>query len=64
MMHQASEEQITHLGSVEDERISRLIWLGYLGGKSVSSEAARKEIIDGIMALVERPVGTAAARVT
>jgi hypothetical protein len=64
MMHQSSDEQITHLGSVEDERISRLIWLGYLGGKSVSSEAARKEIIDGIMALVERPVGTAAAKVT
>jgi hypothetical protein len=64
MLHQASDEQITHLGSVDDERISRLIWLGYLGGKTVSSEAARKEIIDGIMALVERPVGTAAAKVT
>jgi hypothetical protein len=64
MMHQAPDGQITHLGSVDDERISRLIWLGYLGGKNVSSEAARKEIIDGIMALVERPVGTAAAKVT
>jgi len=64
MVHQASDEQITHLGSVDDERISRLIWLGYLGGKSVSSEAARAEIINGILELVERPVGTAATKVT
>lgn len=64
LMHQGSDEQISHLGSINDERISRLIWLGYLGGKTVSSEAARKEIINGIMALVERPVGTAAAMVT
>jgi hypothetical protein len=64
LMHQASNQQITHLGSIGDERIARLIWLGYLGGKTVSSESARKEIVDGIIELVERPVGTAAAKVT
>ena len=46
------------LGGIEDERISRLVWLGYLGGKNVSSESARKNIVDGVMELVERPVGT------
>lgn len=51
------------LGGVEDERISRLIWLGYLGGKTVSSEGARQNIIDGCMDYVERPVGTVATQV-
>lgn len=51
------------LGAVDDERISRLIWLGYLAGKNVSSEGARKSIIDGVMDFVERPVGTVAQQV-
>jgi Chalcone isomerase like len=51
------------LGQVKDERIARLIWLGYLGGKNVSSEPARKSIVDGVIELVERPVGTAATRI-
>ena len=46
------------LGNVPDERIGRLIWLGYLGGKHVSSEAARSSIVEGVMDIVERPVGT------
>lgn len=46
------------LGKVTDERVSRLVWLGYLGGKNVSSEGARKSIVKGVMELVERPVGT------
>ena len=46
------------LGSVTDERISRLVWLNYLGGKNVSSEDARKSVVEGVMELVERPVGT------
>lgn len=46
------------LGLLEDERISRQIWMGYLGGKGVSSEGARRSIVDGVMELVERPVGT------
>ncbi|EEP82694.1 predicted protein [Uncinocarpus reesii 1704] len=46
------------LGEVVDERISRLLWMQYLAGKSVASEGARKDIIEGVMGIVERPVGT------
>lgn len=51
------------LGDVVDERISRAVWLNYLAGKSVSSEPARKSIIEGVMEFVERPVGTVATQV-
>lgn len=46
------------LGRIVDERIGRLIWLVYLGGKNVSSEPARKSVVEGVMELVERPMGT------
>lgn len=52
------------LGRVQDERISRQVWLGYLGGKGVSSEGARKSIVDGVLELVERPVGTLGTQVS
>lgn len=51
------------IGGVDDERVSRLIWLGYLGGKNVSSESARTSVVDGVMEFVERPVGTVATQV-
>ncbi|KAJ5889065.1 Chalcone isomerase [Penicillium taxi] len=51
------------LGGVTDERISRLQWLLYLAGKKVSSDGARKSIVDGLMMIVERPVGTVTQRV-
>jgi len=51
------------LGQVLDERISRGIWLNYLGGKAVASEGARKSIVEGVMEFVERPVGTVATQV-
>jgi len=51
------------LGEVKDERISRSLWLGYLGGKTVASEGARQSIIDGVLEFVERPVGTVATQV-
>jgi hypothetical protein len=51
------------MGRVDDERVSRLVWLNYLAGKTVSSEGARKSIVDGLMAIVERPVGTVVQRV-
>lgn len=47
-----------HLGRIEDRRVGRLVWLGYLAGAKVSSEAARQSVVDGVMELVERPVGT------
>ena len=46
------------LGKVNDERVGRLVWLLYLGGQNVSSEDARKSIVDGCISIVERPVGT------
>ncbi|KAI9848671.1 MAG: Altered inheritance of mitochondria protein 18 mitochondrial [Thelocarpon superellum] len=52
-----------HLGGVDDERIGRLLWMGYLGGKQVASEGARASVVEGIMELVERPVGTVATQV-
>lgn len=51
------------LGEVKDERVSRGLWLNYLGGKNVASESARKNIVDGVLELVERPVGTIATQV-
>ncbi|RGP58525.1 hypothetical protein FLONG3_11426 [Fusarium longipes] len=53
----------TVLGTVDDERLSRLLWLNYLSGKKVASEEARKNIINGVMEFVERPVGTVATQV-
>ncbi|KAF9869833.1 chalcone-flavanone isomerase [Colletotrichum karsti] len=50
-------------GKVQDERVSRLLWLNWLAGNKVASEAARTSIIDGVMEFVERPVGTVAAQV-
>jgi hypothetical protein len=51
------------LGEVQDERISRAVWLNYLAGKTVASEGARQSIVDGVMEFVERPVGTVATQV-
>jgi hypothetical protein len=51
------------LGEIQDERLSRAVWLNYLGGKTVSSESARRNIVEGIMEFVERPVGTVATQV-
>ncbi|KAF1843197.1 uncharacterized protein K460DRAFT_368112 [Cucurbitaria berberidis CBS 394.84] len=46
------------LGEVKDGRVGRLVWLLYLGGQNVSSEDARKSIVEGCISIVERPVGT------
>ncbi|KAK0383902.1 hypothetical protein NLU13_7993 [Sarocladium strictum] len=51
------------IGTVDDERVSRLLWLNYLAGSKVASEKARENIIEGIMEFVERPVGTVATQV-
>jgi hypothetical protein len=49
---------IVWLGQVRDERLSRLLWMAYLAGKNVASEGARKSIVEGVMAIMERPIGT------
>lgn len=51
------------IGCIEDERVSRAIFLNYLGGKEVASEKARKSVVEGVMEFVERPVGTVATQV-
>jgi hypothetical protein len=51
------------LGTVDDERISRALWMNYLGGAKVASEEAKKSIVNGVMEFVERPIGTVAAQV-
>ena len=51
------------MGTVSDERVSRLLWLNYLAGNKVASEGARENIIEGVMEFVERPVGTVATQV-
>lgn len=53
-----------NMGNVDDERVARLVWMGYLAGKNVSSESARKGIVDGVMEFVERPVGTVETRIS
>ncbi|KAH7402203.1 chalcone-flavanone isomerase-domain-containing protein [Phaeosphaeria sp. MPI-PUGE-AT-0046c] len=50
--------QTSFLGEVKDPRVSRLVWLLYLGGQNVSSEPARENIVDGCIHITERPVGT------
>lgn len=50
--------QMSYLGGLQDERISRLVWLGYLAGQNVASEGARKSVVEGVMEIVGRPIGT------
>jgi hypothetical protein len=42
------------MGRVEDERIGRLVWGGYLGGGKVSSEGVRASVVEGLVELVGR----------
>lgn len=56
-------DAMAFMGIVKDERISRLLWLGYLAGGSVASEEARRSVVDGVMEIVERPRGTLETRV-
>ena len=52
------EGRMRLLGTVDDERVSRLVWMGYLAGQKIASEGARQSIVDGVMEMVERPLGT------
>lgn len=54
----AQNTGIERVGKVQDDRISRLIWMGYLAGKNVSSDAARKAVVDGFIGFASRPVGS------
>lgn len=50
--------RMTLLGTIADERISRLVWMGYLAGQHIASEDARRSVVEGVMEMVERPAGT------
>ncbi|KAE8376550.1 chalcone-flavanone isomerase-domain-containing protein [Aspergillus bertholletiae] len=63
LFHPDPAQPARFLGRVSDERISRLVWLNYLAGKDVSSESARQSVVDGVMGIVERPVGTVVQKV-
>ncbi|KAF7122848.1 hypothetical protein CNMCM5793_000958 [Aspergillus hiratsukae] len=63
LFHPDPAKPMRFLGRVADERISRLVWLNYLAGKTVSSEGARQSVVDGVMGIVERPVGTVVLKV-
>ncbi|KAJ5731771.1 uncharacterized protein N7483_006279 [Penicillium malachiteum] len=63
LLQPSAAEPMSWVGRVADERVSRLVWLNYLAGKSVSSEGARQSIVDGLVTVVERPVGTVVQRV-
>lgn len=55
--------RMVRMGGLEDERISRLVWLGYLAGKNVASEGARQSVVEGVMEIVARPIGTVETQV-
>ncbi|USW48458.1 Putative chalcone isomerase [Septoria linicola] len=57
------DKEVQHLGIVPDERIAKLIWLGYLGGEKVSSEQCRKGVADGCVGFASRPIGSVEAMV-
>lgn len=63
LLYQDKKGALENFGKLKDERIARLIWLGYLGGKNVSSEGAREGVVEGVMELVERPIGSVETKV-
>ncbi|KAK2765518.1 Altered inheritance of mitochondria protein 18 mitochondrial [Arachnomyces sp. PD_36] len=58
LIQPGKKEGLQWLGRVSDERISRLLWMVYLSGKTVASEGARQSVVNGMMEIVRRPVGT------
>lgn len=55
--------RMERMGSVADERISRLIWLNYLAGAKVSSPATRDGVAQGCVEWASRPIGSVETRV-
>ncbi|KAK0874930.1 Altered inheritance of mitochondria protein 18 mitochondrial [Friedmanniomyces endolithicus] len=49
------DQTMERLGSLPDERVSRLLWFGYLAGAKVSSQGARDGIVNGCMDVIELP---------
>ncbi|EPS41879.1 hypothetical protein H072_4168 [Dactylellina haptotyla CBS 200.50] len=51
------------LGAMDDPRVTRALWLCYFAGKKVASEGARKSVVDGLVEVVSRPVGSTEGKV-
>ncbi|KAK6499673.1 Altered inheritance of mitochondria protein 18 mitochondrial [Arthrobotrys musiformis] len=51
------------LGVMDDPRIARALWLCYFAGKKVASEGARTSVVDGLVEVVGRPVGSTEGKV-
>ncbi|KAF3926231.1 hypothetical protein ABW20_dc0101637 [Dactylellina cionopaga] len=51
------------LGVMDDPRVARALWLCYFAGKKVASEGARKSVVDGLVEVVSRPVGSTEGKV-
>lgn len=56
-------KEARRVGGIEDERVSRTVLINYLGGDQVASEKARRNVVEGVIEFVERPVGTVATQV-
>ncbi|RPA88356.1 hypothetical protein L873DRAFT_1824613, partial [Choiromyces venosus 120613-1] len=46
------------LGDIGDYRVGLALWLGYLAGEKVASVPARESVVEGLVELVGRPVGS------
>ncbi|PUU77068.1 chalcone-flavanone isomerase-domain-containing protein [Tuber borchii] len=46
------------LGDIKDYRVGLALWLGYLAGGKVASVPARESVVEGLVELVGRPVGS------
>ncbi|KAK6531311.1 Altered inheritance of mitochondria protein 18 mitochondrial [Arthrobotrys megalospora] len=51
------------LGVMDDPRVARALWLCYFAGKKVASEGARSSVVDGLVEVVSRPVGSTEGKV-
>ncbi|KAK6335644.1 Altered inheritance of mitochondria protein 18 mitochondrial [Orbilia brochopaga] len=56
-------EGLRMLGVMDDPRVARALWLCYFAGEKVASEGARKSVVDGLVEVVARPVGSTEGKV-
>ncbi|KAJ6259171.1 hypothetical protein Dda_6069 [Drechslerella dactyloides] len=56
-------EGLRLLGVMDDPRVTRALWLCYFAGEKVASEGARQSVVDGLVEVVARPVGSTEGKV-
>jgi hypothetical protein len=64
LLYQDKTGKVEDFGTLRDERIARLLWLNYMGGKKVSSESMRQGVVNGIIDVVSRPLGSVETKVS